>query len=298
MQDQTKALCLTFVAVFFWSTSATAFKIALSSLTPYTLLFYSALISATALLVIILAQGKTRLLFSVSKSQVIRLAILGFLNPFFYYTLLFWAYSLLPGQIAMAINYGWPFALTLLSVPILKQRLSRMQIGAIAVSFLGAIVIATRGTFTGMGDLNPLGLALVFSSTIIWALFWLINAREKTDPVVKLFWGFTFGVIFTLLFSPLLGPIELPGLRTIIPLFYIGLFEMGVTFVLWLTALQLSSSAARLSNLIYLSPFLSLLFLRLVIGEPIYPATIVGLVIIVCSILVQERFSSSSQERT
>ena len=292
MQDQAKALVLTMVAVFFWSTAATAFKIGLGYLTPYTLLFYSALVSAVALFVIIVFQGKVSLLFKLRLKEVTTLAVLGFLNPFFYYAILFAAYSLLPGQIAMSINYGWPFALTLLSVPILKQRLSLPQIGAIIVSFVGAIIIATRGSFIDFGDLNRFGLVLVFSSTVVWASFWLLNARDRLDPVIKLFLGFCFGLIFIIVFSPLLGPINPPEPQALPVIVYIGLFEMGVTFVVWLTALQISTSAARLSNLIYLSPFLSLIFLRIFIGEEIHKATIIGLVIIVGSILYQERFQS------
>ena len=63
---------------------------------------------------------------------------------------------------------------------------------------------------------------------------------------------------------------------------------MGITFVLWLTALQLSTTAARVSNLVHITPFLSLLFLRLVIGERIHAATFVGLSLIVASIVFQE----------
>ena len=63
---------------------------------------------------------------------------------------------------------------------------------------------------------------------------------------------------------------------------------MGITFVLWLTALQLSTTAARISNLIYITPFLSLLILHLLIGEQIHPATFLGLSFIIGSIIVQE----------
>ena len=41
-------------------------------------------------------------------------------------------------------------------------------------------------------------------------------------------------------------------------------------------------------NLVYLTPFLSLCFLRLVTREPIHPATAIGLALIVTSLLFQE----------
>lgn len=188
----------------------------------------------------------------------------------------------------MSLNYGWPLALTLLSVPILGQSLSKSQVAAVAVSFFGAILIATQGAYTGFGDLSRLGLLLAGCSTLLWATFWLVNARDGLDPVIKLFIGFCAGLACTLLASPLFGGITLPRPQAWLPILYIGLFEMGITFVLWLTALQLSTTAARIGNLVYLTPFLSLLFLRLVIGEPIHAATCIGLMLIVGSIVFQQ----------
>ncbi|MDE0286859.1 MAG: EamA family transporter, partial [Gammaproteobacteria bacterium] len=68
---------------------------------------------------------------------------------------------------------------------------------------------------------------------------------------------------------------------------YVGLFEMGVTYILWLAALRLSETAAKVSTLIFLSPFLSLIFISRILGEAVAVTTIVGLVLIVAGLLVQ-----------
>jgi len=288
MRKQATAYTLTALAVIFWSTAATAFKIALGHVSPFTLLLYSTLVSTLALFAILVLQGKLTMLARLPRQTWGMAALLGLINPFLYYIVLFKAYSLLPGQIAMSLNYGWPFALTLLSVPILGQSLSRVQLMAIAVSFAGAIIIATKGKITAFGGVSMIGVGLAFSSTVIWAVYWLLNARNRVDPVVGLFLGFCFGLCYTLLASPFFGGVHPPPAAAVLPLIYIGLFEMGITFVIWLTALQLSSSAARVGNMIYISPFLSLLFLYLIIGEAIHPATFVGLFLIVASIIYQE----------
>jgi drug/metabolite transporter (DMT)-like permease len=69
---------------------------------------------------------------------------------------------------------------------------------------------------------------------------------------------------------------------------YIGLFEMGITFVLWLNALKYSSTTAKVSNLIYLSPFLSLILIYFTVGETILPSTVIGLSLIVAGIGMQQ----------
>jgi drug/metabolite transporter (DMT)-like permease len=287
MRDQTKAYLLTLLVITFWATAASAFKIALRDVTPFTLLFYSTLFSSLSLFLILVVQGRPAQLGSCDRSLLTKAALLGFLNPFLYYVVLFKAYAILPGQIAMSLNYGWPLVLTLLSVPILGQQLSKTQLLAVVISFAGAVIIATRGEITSFGNVSGFGVLLAAGSTVIWACYWLFNARDGLDPVIKLFCGFCFGFIYTAVSGLLTDAITLPPARAWAPLVYVSLFEMSITFALWLTALQLTRSAARIGNLIYVTPFFSLLILNLVVGEKIYPATFVGLLLIVGSILFQ-----------
>ena len=288
MHRQRQAVLLTLLVVLFWGTAASAFKIALRQVSPYTLLVCAAAVSTCALLLILLGRGQLGQLRTLPRPVLLRAALLGLLNPFLYYLVLFTAYSLLPGQIAMALNYGWPLVLTLLSVPLLGQSLRRSQLAAVGVSFVGAVLIATRGQLTHFGGLSGTGLLLAAGSTLVWALFWLGNARIGADPVVKLFVGFCTGLIVAVVCSPLFGGLVLPPPAAWPALVYIGLFEMGITFVLWLSALQLATTTARITNLVYLTPFLSLCFLRLVTREPIHPTTAIGLALIVTSLLFQE----------
>ena len=288
MHRQRQAVLLTLLVILFWGTAASAFKIALRQVSPYTLLVCAAAVSTCALFLILLGCGQLRRLRTLPRPVLVRAALLGLLNPFLYYLVLFTAYSLLPGQIAMALNYGWPLVLTLLSVPLLGQSLRRSQLAAVGVSFVGAVLIATRGQLTHFGGLSGTGLLLAAGSTLVWALFWLGNARIGADPVVKLFVGFCTGLIVAVVCSPLFGGLVLPPPAAWPALVYIGLFEMGITFVLWLSALQLATTTARITNLVYLTPFLSLCFLRLVTREPIHPATAIGLALIVTSLLFQE----------
>ena len=66
-----------------------------------------------------------------------------------------------------------------------------------------------------------------------------------------------------------------------------GTFEMGLCFVLWLMAMKLTDNTARISNLIFLSPFLSLIFIHFLLGEDILPSTFIGLILIVTGLSFQ-----------
>lgn len=282
------AILLAGLVVLFWATAATAFKLALRWVTPFELLVYSVATSIIALALILSLRGGWGQLRSTPRAALLRAGLLGALNPFLYYLVLFAAYARLPGQIAMSLNYAWPLVLALLAVPILHQPLSRRQGLAILVSFAGALIIVTGGSLALVG-LDTLGVALALTSTLIWASFWLLSARDGTDPVLTLFLGFCVGLLLALIASSVFGGIALPPPVAWPALVYVGLFEMGLSFVLWLTALRWGRSAARLAQLIYLAPFLSLLFLHLIIGESIASSTPVGLALIVGAILWQEK---------
>jgi drug/metabolite transporter (DMT)-like permease len=64
---------------------------------------------------------------------------------------------------------------------------------------------------------------------------------------------------------------------------------MGVSFVLWLSAMRLTTSAAKIGNLIFLSPFLSLILIATILGESIHATTYAGLVLILGGNLLQKR---------
>ncbi len=80
-------------------------------------------------------------------------------EPVAYYLVLFAAYDRLPGQEAMALNYTWALAMAFLAVPLLGQRLTRMDIVAGLVAYAGVWVIATRGAILNVSFADPLGRA-------------------------------------------------------------------------------------------------------------------------------------------
>ena len=288
MVDQKKAYAYAIIVVLIWSTVASAFKISLRYLNYLQLLFYASLISLLILFIILIFQNKLSLLKTYSKKDYLHSALLGLLNPFLYYIVLFKAYSLLPAQQAVSLNYTWAIQIVLLSVPLLKQKIGFKSVLAIIISYAGVLIISTQGDILALRVTNLYGVLLALGSAVIWALFWIYNIKDKRDEVVKLFLNFLFGFIFILIaivFSKRLIIPKIPGFTSAV---YIGLFEMGITFVLWLKALKLSKTTAQVSNLIYLTPFLSLLIINIMIGEKILISTIIGLILIVMGIIMQQ----------
>jgi drug/metabolite transporter (DMT)-like permease len=287
MEKQTRAYLCSFAAVLFWATSASAFKISLGYIDVFSLLFYASITSTVTFFVYILISNRLSLLKGLSRKDYLYSALLGFLNPFLYYTVLFKAYSILPAQEAQPLNFIWPITLVLLSIPLLRQRIRPKDILATFICFAGVFVISTRGDIFGFRFTNITGVCLATGSSVIWALFWIYNVRDKRDEVVRLFLNFVFGSILTFLLMVSMGGVRLHSPPGLLGGVYIGLFEMGITFLLWLKALKLSITTAHVTNLIYLVPFLSLVLIRFTVGETILPSTIVGLILIVGGIILQ-----------
>lgn len=279
MKDQRRATYYGLAAVALWSTVATAFKLTLAHMDPVRLVLWSSLFSTLALAAALAARGELGRALDVRPVWK-RAALGGLLNPAAYYLILFRAYDLLPAQEAQAINYTWAVTLSLLSVPFLGQRVTRADGLALLLSYAGVLVIATRGDIAGLSFESPLGVGLALFSTLLWAGSWIAGARDPRPPVAALFQNFVFGTAFALLAALVWSTSALPQLTALAGAAYIGLFEMGLTFVLWLSAVRLATSTARIGNLIFLSPLVSLALINLVLGEPILRSTLLGLALI------------------
>jgi len=288
MHTQTRATLLGITAVLLWSTVASAFKLSLGLMDVPQLLFYAGLAAFIVLGATLTFTRKLSLVRDATRRDWGVSLGLGLMNPLAYYVILFHAYDLLPAQIAQPLNYTWAIVLALLSIPLLKQRLAVTDIIGAAVSYFGVVVIATRGSFSAVGVDSPLGVALALGSTVVWALYWIGNTRDRRDPAVMLFMNVTLALPFLLLYCVLFSSLELSGWQALGGAVYVGAVEMGFTAMLWLRALRLSDNASRIGNLVFLSPFLSLLIIRAVVGEDILPATVVGLVFVVAGLVVQQ----------
>lgn len=285
---QQKAYIYAAATVLLWSTVASAFKLSLRHMTPLQLLLWADVASIVCLGSILVYSGNGRLIWQYTPKDLAAAMALGILNPFLYYVVLFLAYDLLPAQVAQPLNYTWAITLTLLSIPLLGQKIGLREAAAIAISYFGVVIISTHGKPFSLAFSSLPGVALALGSTVVWALYWIFSTKDRHDPVAGLFLNFVFALPFIfaaciIYSSP--WPIPLYGLAGAL---YVGVFEMGIAFVFWLKAMKLADSTAKISTLIFFSPFLSLVFISLLVGEAILASTIVGLVFIIAGNILQK----------
>jgi drug/metabolite transporter (DMT)-like permease len=281
------------LAVLFWATVPTAFKISLGELQILQMLTIAVFTSTILLFAILVFEKKTSLIWKTTGGELAGSVILGAVNPFIYYLILLKAYQLLPAQVAQPLNMIWPIILVFLSIPILKQKVSKKSFIALGLSFLGVYIISSQGRpFTTM-HANINGILLATGSSVFWAVYFILNVKDKRDEGVKLFLNFFFASIYLTLAMLLTGKwgLNISG-KGFASSVYIGIFEMGLSFLFWLKALQLAPSSDKISNLVYFAPFLSLVLVHFILHEPVYYTTPLGLVLIITGIIIQNRKSA------
>ena len=292
MKKNTQAILLALVAVLSWSTVATAFKVALTYLTHFEMLLIASLTSVLIFILVLTIQNKWKLVKNLTGRQWKELAFQGFLNPAAYYLILFKAYDMLPAQVAQPVNYAWPIVLLVLLAVFAKQPIPSKKYIGMVISMSGVVMISLgTGQLSDM-DVPVSGVLLAAFSAFFWAGYWMVNNKNKgrIDAVVSLFGSFLCGSLYLIASIPFFG-ISIPNLNGLLAGMYVGGFEMAIPFICFGIAMRITSNPALINQLCYLSPFLSLFFIAMVLHEPIVITTYIGLVLIVAGIVFNEYFA-------
>lgn len=291
-----KAFFFAILAVLFWSTSPTAFKLGLRHQDTIQLLT-GATFASTLLLGLFLLPGKRyKALAGFKKTDIWFSLLMGILNPVAYYLVLFKAYSILPAQVAQPLNMIWPIVLVIISIPLLKQKIGWKSIGAMFISFSGIIILSLQGGSGGKDPENRLGIMLALSTSVIWAIYFIYNTRDKKDPIARLFLNFLFASGLLLAIGIIRGNLIADTAQGMGTAIYVGIFEMGITFVLWLMAMQYAPATDKISNLVFMAPFFNLVIVRLVLKETIFLTTLYGIILLITGILIQNIISRNAKK--
>lgn len=198
------------------------------------------------------------------------------------------AYDLLPAQVVQPINYTWVITLSLLCVPLLRQPFTKPQVAATLVCYAGVVLLSWRKDNAAGEDISLLGIFLAISCTVIWALYWIYNIRSRQDPIVAIFLNFISSIPFAAIACAGFSTLIISDLKGLGASIWIGCFEFGFAFIAWITALKTAENTNYVTSLIFLTPFISLIFINTVLHEKILPQTYGGLILIIFGIFIQK----------
>ena len=279
------------ITIFLWGSTASVSKRMLSGLNSMQVLFCVSGLAALSLLVFNLIRGRGS--FPAAKSLAPRdwprLIGLGLIGIFGYNLLQYMAIDRLPAQEALIINYLWPIMTVLFACVFLRERMTPRKALALVLSFAGVAIVTTRGDLLHVQFQSLSGVLFALISAILYGLFSVLQKRAGYDPTFStmIYYAVAFvcsGVYLLLRqdFLPLanLQPLQAAGLA------WMGVFTSATAYTCWATALE-RGNTARISNLAFITPFLSLIYIYLLLHEEISPYSVAGLLVIVLGILVQ-----------
>ncbi len=272
------------LCILLWAAIPVVSKNILVEMDVFQMLFYTSLISLLTLsIVLIIHKNRPK---NYGRRDYTHMAFLGFLGAYLYYIFLYGAFSLTTAQEGFILAYTWPILVLLLAFVILKEKVTGRKIIAISLSFFGIVIIFTRGDLMELQFTNILGDSLALTGAFIFALFSILGKRAKYDRIVAAFVYFLVATIFSFITMLLLSNFIIPNPTTLAYLLLNGILINGLTYVWWFRALE-NLETHIVSTSLYLTPFISLLYISLFLPEQVMISSVIGLIIIVAGILLQ-----------
>ena len=282
------------ITVLIWATLATVVKIILSDIPNFEALTISSVFAFVFLLIMNIVNGSFKELKHYRLKDYLMMSGLGFLGLFLYSALYYYGISALSSQEACILNYLWPLMIVVFACILLKEKLTARKLIAMGMSFAG-IVVLTVGTGGAASSGNRLwGIVACVTAAVCYGLFSVLNKKHSLNQNITMMWiwltvsvcSLVFGLIFEK-WQPIVG-VQWLGLG------WLGVVVNAVAYLLWAIALKNAEDSAKVANLAYLVPFLSIVLSSVVLKEQITVNMVIAVVLIVGGILLQSiRFRRS-----
>lgn len=275
-----------FVAIAIWSTTATVSKLLLHSFTTIQMLAVCSAVAAVFLFTVNLLGGKIAVLKTYRLRDYFITAVVGMLGTFFYNMFLVFGIDKLLASQAMIINYLWPMMAVVAGCILLKEKMTARKAIAVAMSFFGVVLVTSNGSLTGFAGSNLLGALFCVLAAVSYGLFVVLNKRLPYESSVSMMLYYAVSTIVAVICLLISGNLPvLSGVQSL-GLLWIGLGDYAIAYVSWALAMK-AGQTAKIANLAYITPFLSLMVAHFFLGDPITVWSIGGLVVIVAGIFLQ-----------
>jgi drug/metabolite transporter (DMT)-like permease len=286
MHKKTVSYIYLSLCILFWASIPVASKKILVELNNLQMLFYSTILSLLVIGGVLAVQKKTPVLKSYTRKDYFKMAVLGFLGTYLYYVLLYGAFSLTTASEGFILAYTWPVLVLLLAFVILKEKVTARKVIAILLGFLGIVVIVTKGKILSIDFTSLTGDLLALLGAFTFALFSILGKKFNFDQTAAAFIYFLSSMVFITVTVLLVSGIPFPSLKIWPWLLYNGIFVNGITYIFWFKALEHGDTHV-ISSALYLTPFLSLIYIAVFLDEKILTSSIIGLLIVVTGIGIQ-----------
>lgn len=286
------------VTVLIWAVTFVSTKVLLEHFAPVEILFFRFVMGFLALV----ALRPRRLSVRGFAGERWFIAA-GATGVMLYYLLENIALTFVTASIVGVVVAAAPLFTGLLSAVVFKERLHApfffgflvAMAGVCLVSFGGAEALpADAGARAGLGEV-VVGVALALAAAATWAVYSLVSKKISTfgyDSVLATRRTFAWGLALMVPTLPLLGfSPDWPALllpQSWANLAFLGLGASALCFVTWNVAVR-ELGPVRTSLYIYLVPALTVMASAVVLGDPLTPPVLVGVLLTVAGLFLSER---------
>jgi len=274
------------VCILLWAAIPAAAKKMQAELDNYQILFWSTALSTATLFVLLALEGKIKVFGHYGPKQYGIMALLGLLGNYIYYLLLYGALARTTASEGFILNYTWPIMVLVLSFFVFKDKVTPMKLVGILISFFGIIVVSTGGKLSALSFTSLRGDLLALGGAFVFALFSVFGKKYNFDKTVSVFVYFLAALTAVTPTVLLLSHLAWPGAKVWPWLVFNGVFINGISYIFWFRALE-HGETYILSSLLYLTPFLSLAYTALFLGEKPAPGAVAGIAAIAAGFMAQ-----------
>lgn len=284
-----KTYFLAGTSIFFWSTVAVTTKLLLGSHNNFQVLCVSALFAAIFLFVTNVATGNIKKLKQYKAKDYVISALIGLPGTFFYYVFYYGGADRMLASQAFIVNYLWPIMSIVFACIILKEKMTLRKAIAVIISFMG-VAIVTGSDFTHLSKNVITGTLMCVSAAICYGIFTSLNQKFNYDKQLSMMINYIVTYILTGIINIAGGDAFVPEAAEILGFIWNGVFTMAIANTAWAIALE-SGKTAKISNLAYITPFVSLIWTSLILKEKLNINFVLGLIAIVLGIFIQMKSS-------
>lgn len=273
------------ITILLWGTVATVGKLLLNTLDNYQVLFYVTLFSAIAVFILSASMGKIKLIKKYKAKDYKIFFLLGAAGTFMYNLLLYIGLRFSSAQEAFTINYTWPIWIIILASLFLKEKITYRKLIAIILSFVGVLVIISQGKFS-INYENLFGNLIMLFGAFFYGIFCVLGKKYKYENTTSMFFYFISGTILSFIAMITFSSFIIPKPIEILGFFWLGGIATGIAYLFWFLALR-HGDTGIMANLVFLTPFISLIFISIFLNEKILVSSFAGLIFIITGILIQ-----------
>lgn len=288
MNSKTKSIVYVLLCVLLWALIPVVSKLGQNELDNHQFLFWSSLVSMLTFVIIIIGQKKLSNFNKLNVANWLQAIGLGFLGTYLYYILLYFGYAKAQGLEVLIIQYCWPIFVVLLSIFILKEKLSIRKSISVLLGFFGVFLVLSKGNLTNIRFDNFFVDGIVLLAAFVFGLFSVLSKKTKTDEMLLVTIYFLTATVVSFISMLLLSEFKLPTLNSLLPILINGIFVNGISYIFWIKALK-KGDASFIAPFVFLTPIISSVLLILFFNEPFLKVYLFGLLSVVIAGLVNQK---------